>query len=102
MYLKKCRYCKSKNLKSVINLGRQPLANNLLKSINQKFKKFPLDINFCKDCYNSQLSFIVNKKNLFKNYFYQSSTSDDLVEHFDKAAKNYIKKFKLRKNSRKL
>ena len=100
MYLKKCRYCKSKNLKSVIDLGRQPLANNLLRSIYQRFKKFPLNINFCKNCYNSQLSYVVNKKNLFKNYFYQSSTSDDLVEHFDKAAKNYIKKFKLNKNSR--
>ena len=100
MYLKKCRYCKSKNLKSVIDLGRQPLANNLLKSINQRFKKFPLNINFCKDCYNSQLSYVVNKKNLFKNYFYQSSTSDDLVDHFNKAAKNYIKKFKLNRNSR--
>ena len=66
---KKCRYCKSKNLKSVIDLGRQPLANNLLRSIYQRFKKFPLNINFCKNCYNSQLSYVVNKKIYLKTTF---------------------------------
>ena len=68
MYLKECRYCKSTNLKKAIDLGDQPLANNLLKSINQKYKKFPLKINYCKKCFNSQLSYVVNKKFLFTNF----------------------------------
>ena len=99
MYLKECRYCKSTNLKKVIDLGDQPLANNLLKTMNEKFKKFPLKINFCKKCFNSQLSYVVNKKFLFTNYFYKSSTSEDLINHFDSAAKKYISKFNLNKKS---
>ena len=99
MFLKKCRYCKSPDLKKVIDLGDQPLANNLLNSKNQKFKKFPLKINFCRRCFNSQLSYVVNKKYLFTKYFYKSSTSEDLVNHFNNAAKKYIRKFSLHKKS---
>ena len=99
MYLKKCRYCKNSDLKKVIDLGDQPLANNLLNSKNQKFKKFPLKINFCKRCFNTQLSYVVDKKYLFTKYFYKSSTSEDLVNHFNNAAKKYIRKFSLNKES---
>ena len=99
MYLKKCRYCKNSDLKKVIDLGNQPLANNLLNSKNQKFKKFPLKINFCKRCFNTQLSYVVDKKYLFTKYFYKSSTSEDLINHFNNAAKKYIRKFSLNKES---
>ncbi len=99
MYLKKCRYCKNSDLKKVIDLGDQPLANNLLNSKNQKFKKFPLKINFCKRCFNTQLSYVVDKKYLFTKYFYKSSTSEDLINHFNNAAKKYIRKFSLNKES---
>ena len=36
---------------------------------------------------------------MFSNYLYQSSTSKTFREHFKKAAKNYIKEFKLDKGS---
>ena len=69
MYLKERRYCKSTNLKKVIDLQDQPLANNLLKSINQKYKKFLLKSSYCKKCFNSQLSYVVNKKFLLQIIF---------------------------------
>ena len=35
---------------------------------------------------------------MFSNYLYTSSTSKSFREHFNLAAKNYIKNFKLKKN----
>ena len=55
-----CRSCKSSNLKRVISLGYQPLANNLLNNKAEKEEMFPLEMNYCSDCHNCQLSFGVD------------------------------------------
>ncbi len=94
-----CRCCGDKNLKRVLSLGFQPLANNLIKSKNTKYEKYPLELNFCSSCYNIQLSVSVNPKKMFSNYYYLSSTSKSFRSHFEKAAKKYLKEFKLNKKS---
>ena len=93
-----CRSCGGFNLKRVVSLGYQPLANNLLNNINQKNEMFPLEMNYCSDCHNCQLSVVVDPKKMFTNYLYLSSTSNTFREHFDSAAKKYIKEFKLSAN----
>ncbi len=100
MILKKCRVCKSGQLRPIFNLKNQPLANNLSSKIDQKVKLYPLKLMFCKRCKNAQLSIVVNNKKLFGNYFYKSSISSTLEKHFSKAANTYIKKFKLNKLSK--
>jgi len=87
-----CRSCGNLKLKRVVSLGYQPLANNLLKNKNQKEEMFPLEMNYCSDCHNCQLSVVVNPKKMFTNYLYLSSTSKTFRDHFEKAAKKYIKK----------
>ena len=99
MILKKCRVCNSKKFSTVVNLKNQPLANNLAHRVNQKVKLYPLKVSFCKNCSNSQLSIVVSHKKLFNNYFYKSSISSTLKEHFFKAANLYIRRFKLNKFS---
>ena len=99
MILKKCRVCNLNKLVTVIDLKKQPLANNLAKKNNQKVNTYPLKVLFCKNCSNSQLSIVINNKKLFKNYFYKSSVSSTLEKHFTKAADLYVKKFKLNKSS---
>ena len=94
-----CRCCGSKNLKRVLSLGFQPLANNLIKNKKTKFDKYPLELNFCSDCYNVQLSVSVDPKKMFSNYYYLSSTSKSFRSHFENAAKKYTKEFKLNKQS---
>ena len=91
-----CRSCGNFNLKRVISLGYQPLANNLLNNKNQKEEMYPLEMNYCTVCHNCQLSIVVNPKKLFSNYLYLSSTSKSFREHFKKAAEKYIKEFKLK------
>ena len=91
-----CRSCGNNKLKRVVSLGYQPLANNLLKKANEKDDLYPLEMNYCLNCHNCQLSVVIDPKKMFSNYLYLSSTSKTFREHFEKAAKKYIEEFKLK------
>jgi len=95
-YKFECRSCGNKNLKRVVSLGYQPLANNLLKKKEDKTDLYPLEVNFCEKCFNCQLSVAIDPKKMFSNYLYTSSTSKLFREHFVSAAKKYIKDFNLK------
>ena len=95
-YKFECRSCGNTNLKRVLSLGYQPLANNLLKNKNEKSELYPLEMNYCDNCHNCQLSVAVDPKKMFSNYLYTSSTSKIFRDHFIKAAKSYIKQLKLK------
>ena len=92
-----CRSCGNKDLKRVVSLGYQPLANNLLKKENEKCELYPLEVNYCSKCHNCQLSMSVDPKKMFSNYLYTSSTSKIFRDHFVNASKKYIKELKLNK-----
>ena len=92
-----CRSCGNQNLKRVISLGYQPLANNLLKKKEEKYELYPLEVNYCNKCHNCQLSVAVDPKKMFSNYLYTSSTSKVFRDHFIKSAKKYCKELKLNK-----
>ncbi|OUV61304.1 MAG: hypothetical protein CBC88_00830 [Candidatus Pelagibacter sp. TMED128] len=92
-----CRSCENTNLKRVVSLGYQPLANNLLKKLNDKCDLYPLEVNYCEKCHNCQLSVAIDPKKMFSNYLYTSSTSKSFRDHFVKAAKKYVKDLKLNK-----
>jgi nucleoside-diphosphate-sugar epimerase len=94
-YKFECRSCGNTNLKRVISLGYQPLANNLLNTKNEKYEVYPLEMNYCPKCHNCQLSVSVDPKKMFSNYLYTSSTSSSFRKHFVDATKNYIKQLKL-------
>jgi nucleoside-diphosphate-sugar epimerase len=92
-----CRSCGNKDLKRVVSLGYQPLANNLLKKENEKCELYPLEVNYCSKCHNCQLSVSVDPKKMFSNYLYTSSTSKIFRDHFVNAAKKFSKELKLNK-----
>ena len=94
-YKFECRSCGHPELKRVISLGYQPLANNLLKKQNEKCDLYPLEVNYCGKCHNCQLSVAVDPKKMFANYLYTSSTSKVFRDHFINAAKKYQKELKL-------
>ena len=96
-YKFECRSCGNTNLKRVVSLGYQPLANNLLNKKNESCDLYPLEVNFCDKCYNCQLSVAIEPKKMFSNYLYTSSTSKIFREHFVNAAKKYTKDLKLNK-----
>ncbi len=95
-YKFECRSCGNSKLKRVVSLGYQPLANNLLNKKEEKCELYPLEVNYCNNCHNCQLSVAVDPKKMFSNYLYTSSTSASFREHFIDAAKKYYKELKLR------
>tara|TARA_Y100000816_G_scaffold292599_1_gene288951 strand:- start:418 stop:2982 length:2565 start_codon:yes stop_codon:yes gene_type:complete len=90
-----CRSCGNTDLKRVVSLGYQPLANSLLKDKKEKGDLYPLEMNYCDKCHNCQLSVAVDPKKMFSKYLYTSSTSKSFRDHFQTAAKKYIKNFNL-------
>ena len=92
-----CRSCGNTNLKRVVSLGYQPLANNLTNRKDEKCDLYPLEVNYCEKCHNCQLSVAVDPKKMFSNYLYTSSTSKVFRNHFIEAAKKYSKELKLNK-----
>ena len=84
-YKFECRSCGGNKLKRVISLGYQPLANNLLNKKDEKCELYPLEMNYCENCHNCQLSVAVDPKKMFSNYLYTTSTSTPMVKHFENA-----------------
>jgi SAM-dependent methyltransferase len=76
-----CRICDSLNVRSVIDLGDMPLANRLKPAPYTPEKRFPLEVEFCRDCGNTQLTHCVAAADLFEDYLYVTPTSPTLEAH---------------------
>lgn len=87
---KNCRVCKKSNLTTIIDLGYQPLANNFVeKPIIQS--TYPLCLIRCKDCNHTQLNYTIKPEVMFRNYQYNSGTSQTLRNYFKELAIECIK-----------
>ena len=97
----KCLSCETRNLKSILDLGKIPISNNFVsKKKLKKVKSFKLGLAFCMKCYLVQNLKIINNKEIFNNeYLYHSSYSNTWLKHSEKLFKKCIKKFKLNTNS---
>jgi nucleoside-diphosphate-sugar epimerase/SAM-dependent methyltransferase/quercetin dioxygenase-like cupin family protein len=89
----------SEDLKPVISLGLSPLANNLLDSLDQEDELYPLEMMYCPESHNCQLSYIVPAGKMFDHYLYVSSTAKSFRDHFEQAAEQYISEFNLTSDS---
>ena len=85
-YKTSCRVCDG-GLVHYLSLGLSPLANNLNDEKDYSNDLYPLDLNFCEKCSNSQLSVVVPAEKMFDNYLYLSSTSEQFKNHFVNTAK---------------
>ncbi|MDO8743331.1 MAG: hypothetical protein Q7J30_02140, partial [Candidatus Azambacteria bacterium] len=95
-----CRICQSANLVKILDLGEMPLANAFLRKedLNKPELKFPLVVYFCHDCGLLQLLDVVDPEILFRHYYYLTSTSQPLAEHFQELGKNLADRFIESKN----
>jgi nucleoside-diphosphate-sugar epimerase/quercetin dioxygenase-like cupin family protein len=98
-YSSRDRVAKEGPLRPVLSLGLSPLANNLLDSESQTAEMFPLELVFCPQSYNCQLSYVVPSKKMFDHYLYISSTAKSFRDHFKQAAAEYIHQFNLDRDS---
>lgn len=96
-----CRSCGSTRSLPVIDLGLQPLANNLLRpeDLGKPEPRFPLAVFVCADCWLMQITDTVPPVDLFSDYIYFSSFSDAMLKHAKAAVEKHIAEKKLGKDS---
>ena len=90
--IKKCLACDHDNLKMVLDLNNQPLANSYKNSKDAVEDSFPLAIKVCQVCHHVQLTHIVNPDLIYKNYLYVSGTTKTYVDYMDWYAQFCIEK----------
>ncbi len=76
-----CRICQSNDTRGVVDLGDMPLANRLKPAADTPEKRFPLAVEFCRDCGNLQLTYCVDAADLYDDYLYVTPTSPSLEAH---------------------
>jgi SAM-dependent methyltransferase len=78
----------------VLDLGVQPLANNLLLTADlHREPKFPLRLAVCQDCWLMQIVDLVPPVQLFTEYLYFSSFSESMLNHARQAAERYAREY---------
>lgn len=92
-----CRSCGTLIREQILDLGIQPLANNLLRSedLEKPEPRFPLRVAVCTGCWLLQITEVVPPVTLFSEYLYFSSFSDALLRHAANAASRYQHDFQL-------
>ena len=92
-----CRSCGGVGGELVLDLGEQPLANNLpsANDLGQPEPRFPLRLAVCTDCWLLQITDLVPPVDLFSEYIYFSSYSDAWVNHAAQSAQRYLRDFEL-------
>ncbi len=78
-----CRICGCTDLVKYLDLGMMPLANNLAASAEdaKSTRRYPMQVQVCTDCWLSQLTVVIDPREMFSNYAYRSSISKSYVEH---------------------
>ncbi|HEU4754563.1 MAG TPA: class I SAM-dependent methyltransferase, partial [Armatimonadota bacterium] len=69
-------------LRIVLDLGRQPLANALLRTAAEPSPTYPLRLGHC-GCGHLQLADRVPPRALFTDYVYRTGANRPMVEHFE-------------------
>lgn len=92
-----CRACGLRPLAPVIDLGAQPLANNLLsaRNLSQSEPSYPLAVGVCQACWLMQLEATIPPVEMFSEYVYFSSYSDQMLRHAAGASARWIKEREL-------
>jgi 2-polyprenyl-3-methyl-5-hydroxy-6-metoxy-1,4-benzoquinol methylase len=76
-----CRGCGAEPLVSILDLGVQPLANELLPGADTPDAFFPLHLRICPSCGLGQVGEFVRPERIFGDYPYLSSVSSSWLEH---------------------
>jgi len=86
-----CRGCLGRDLFSALDLGKVPIANELLLEPDEYIETFPLHLHICKNCGLGQVSDVTTPERIFKDYRYLSSISSTFLAHAESFVKEQIK-----------
>ncbi len=90
-----CCSCAARSGELILDLGEQPLANNLLapEDLDQPEPRFPLRLAVCTECWLLQITDLVPPVDLFSDYIYFSSYSAAWTQHAAECAARYCEDF---------
>ncbi|MBI4423390.1 MAG: class I SAM-dependent methyltransferase [Elusimicrobia bacterium] len=97
--INRCRSCDGERLVSVLDLGRQPLANALLESPRRKEAAYPLSISYCGDCSLVQLDQTIDPAKLFSRYVWVTGTSTTASRFADRFCDELLRRSGVAKGS---
>lgn len=80
--LKACLCCGTENLRLALDLGMHPPANSYTRTALETVEEYPLGLNVCEQCWHAQLTFCVDRQEIFDRYAYVSGTSSTLKRFF--------------------
>ena len=91
-YIRKicCRLCNSKNITTVLKLEDSALCDSYSKK-KVDSKKYPLELQLCNVCKFTQLSVFVDKKTVYDDYIYLTTSSTTLKKHFEQYVNDVAK-----------
>jgi SAM-dependent methyltransferase len=86
--------CAGRRLHRVLELTPTPPGNRVLtrEELDQTWPAYPLELDFCRDCFHLQLAHVVDPRILYqKTYTYVSGTSPVFVQHLREYAEDAIR-----------
>lgn len=92
-----CRSCGTPLTRTLVDLGKTPLANSYVppQDAATPDEYYPLHARVCETCFLVQVDDVVPPEAIFRDYAYFSSFSAGWVEHARKYAEQAISKFDL-------
>src|SRR5262245_13973436 len=96
-----CRFCSTKLLDSVVDLGMSPLCESYLPAdqLDRMEPFYPLHVRVCRKCYLVQLSEYVKVEEIFNEYAYFSSFSSAWLKHAEEYVSMISNRLSLGKQS---
>ena len=96
-----CRACGGRLAITMADLGLQPPSNAFLASLGDAAheKRYPLRVKVCESCKLAQLDYDVAPEELFGNYVYFSSYSDEWLAHAQAYCDMARRRFSLNESS---
>ena len=88
--VRSCRVCGGTALRKYLDLGMMPLANNLAPSAAAalQMNRYPMQVQFCETCALSQLTVVIDPREMFSHYTYRSSVSRGYANHCREMARS--------------
>jgi SAM-dependent methyltransferase len=97
----KCRLCDGGKLELVVPLAPTPVAEKYVtrEELDQETPVYPLDLHLCLDCGHVQLLDVVDPEFLFDDYTYESGSTKQIVQHFDRTVEAACARYRLAPDS---
>lgn len=97
-----CRFCGNRLENTVVDLGMSPLCESYVsdRELNHMEAFYPLHVYVCDHCFLVQLEEYVSREEIFTEYAYFSSYSDDWLKHSEEYVSKMIANLQLDGRSR--